>query len=149
MATAISVFVLVVLAIGTAMLCRCAGNTRRRTESVVATETYQIRDQDTYRIEYRHCVTTGTYNIHALVYPANPHSSELSKCGIAGDGQVWAAKPPRSFEQAEAVASAWMESYSNYIRSGASAKRPVSRPNWLKISKSKRHKRLCGQDLSG
>ncbi|MBC8352380.1 MAG: hypothetical protein H8E66_10360 [Planctomycetes bacterium] len=125
MATLITLCVLFMLAIGGAALCRFAGRTRGRTESIIATETYQIQGQDEYTLEYRHCVTTGLYSVFALDYPPNPHDSDVSEFGLTRDGQISVAKEPRSREHAEAIAFDWMESYSAHIRTETSLHRPV------------------------
>ncbi|MBP87913.1 MAG: hypothetical protein CMJ64_14515 [Planctomycetaceae bacterium] len=125
MVTAITLCVLFTLVAGGAILCRLAGRTRGRTESIVATENYQIHDQDAYTLEYRHCVTTGLYSVFALVCPPNPHDSSVNECGLTRDGQIWVVKELRSLEHAEAIAFDWMESYSAYIRTDAHAHRPV------------------------
>jgi len=126
MATTITLCVLFVLAIGGTVLCRYAGRTRSRTESIVATETYQILGHDEYTLEYRHCVTTGLYSVFALVYPSNPHANNgVNKCGLTRDGQIWVAKEPRSLEHAEVIAFDWMECYSASIRTDACMHRPV------------------------
>jgi hypothetical protein len=135
MATFVTLGVLFGILVGGAILCRLAGRTRGRTESIATIEAYRI-GQDNYTLEYRHCVTTGLYNVFALAHPSDPHGRSIEECGLTRDGQIWMIAEPRSLEHAEAVAFDWMESYSAYIRSDGSTKATITGPAGRKSRKS-------------
>lgn len=62
----------------------------------------------------------GTVKIVCDSHPANPQSAASPNTHLQADGEVCVAKDhkPRTQTEAEKIGRAWMDGYSNYIRSG-------------------------------
>jgi len=129
MGTVVTFFVLCIVLVGAAMLYRRAGDTRRRSESIVATETYRIHGRDSYTIEFRHCVSTGIYRIFALSYPPG---ARAEKRGLSRAGEVRTNAEPRTLDEATKIAREWMTSFSEYLHKVDTSKNDLSRPAMLR-----------------
>ena len=134
-----TVLVCCIALVGTAVLCRRAGNTRKRSESIVATETYKIRERDSYTIEYRHCITTGIYNIFAVAYPSN---GLTETDGLTPSGQLLTSAEPRTLDQATKIAREWMTDHSESLHADDGNKTDLSRPAVLRRSTSRQTRPL-------
>ena len=118
-----------IVLVGVAVLCQRAGTTRRRSESIVATESYRIRGCDSYTLEYRHCVSTGIYNIFALAYPPN---ELLETDGLTPGGQLLTSTELRTLDEATKMALEWMTNYSEALHADDGSKSDLSRPVMLR-----------------
>lgn len=79
----------------------------------------QTTYDDLYTIEYR-LQSDGTYKLACLEHPTNLYSTDVTKCHLYPSREVCVSGSYKvdSFEKAQAVASAFMDGYSQYIRSG-------------------------------
>jgi len=75
---------------------------------------------DHYTIEYR-AQSDGTYKLFCTQHPTNLYSTEVSKCHLYASNEICVASSYRvdSLEKAKAVATAFMDGYSQYVRTGA------------------------------
>lgn len=73
---------------------------------------------DIYTIEFRNA--GSYYTIWCSEHPDNPYDDDVSKCHLYSSGQVCvtAGKEPRTLDKAKAIAAAWIDGYSEYVRTG-------------------------------
>lgn len=74
---------------------------------------------DHYTIEYR-SQRDGTWQIFCTEHPYNPYGTSVLDCHLYPDGRVCVDVKYRvdSLDRAKAVAAAFMDSYSHYVRTG-------------------------------
>ncbi len=75
---------------------------------------------DLYTIEYRP-QSDGTYKLFCREHPYNPHSTVVNDCHLYSNHEICVSSSYRadSLEKAKAVATAFMDGYSQYVRTGA------------------------------
>lgn len=80
---------------------------------------YRVDGQHEFEIEYRP-ESDGTYSIFCHDHPSNPHGDGPSTHHLYASGRVCvsAGREPRTLDRAKAVASAWMNGFSHYVRTG-------------------------------
>ncbi|MCA9000215.1 MAG: hypothetical protein KDA80_24670 [Planctomycetaceae bacterium] len=80
---------------------------------------YRVNGVDGFIIDYVR-QWNGTYKIYARQHPADPYGRSASYTHLFGNGQICIAsgREPRSLDAAKTIAGHWMESYSNYTRTG-------------------------------
>ena len=87
---------------------------------VVKLEYREARTGDQYVIRYaRH--SDGIFRVFCPRHPKNPFDTSVLKCHLYSNGEVCidhSKFAPRTLDQAKACAYLWMESYSQYVRSG-------------------------------
>ncbi len=74
---------------------------------------------DRYTIEYR-LQTDGTYKLACLEHPTNPYSTDVTKCHLYPSREICVSSSycVDSLEKAKAVAAAFVDGYSQYVRTG-------------------------------
>ena len=74
---------------------------------------------DRYTIEYRK-QSNGTYKIFCSEHPYNRHDTSVHQCHLYSSDEVCVApgKEPRTLDRAKAIATIWIQGYSQYIRTG-------------------------------
>jgi len=80
---------------------------------------YRVGGRDDYIVDYSE-KSDGTYQMHVRRHPHDPYQRGPHVTHLYDNGSlcVTAGREPRSLGQAETIAKAWMESYSNYTRTG-------------------------------
>ena len=75
---------------------------------------------DRYTIELRHSWWTGSYQLYVIAYPPDPFRGSVSQNHLFATGQICisSGQEPTTVDRAKAIALAWCEGYSQYIRSG-------------------------------
>jgi hypothetical protein len=84
------------------------------------TKRYRETGGDIFEIRYEQ-QPDGTWKMFADEHPDNSFDTSVVKCHLYGSGQICVAsgKEPRSFDRARAIAIAWMDGYSQYVRTGS------------------------------
>jgi hypothetical protein len=74
---------------------------------------------DIYTMEFV-SLSDGTYAISCTEHPSNPYSTDVALCHLYSSGQVCVASgcEPKTLDRAKAIATAFMDGYSQYIRTG-------------------------------
>ena len=74
---------------------------------------------DVYTIEYV-LQSDGTYKLMCMEHPYNPYSTDVAKCHLHPSNSICVAAtyPVDSLDKAKAVATSFMDGYSQYVRSG-------------------------------
>ena len=85
------------------------------------TKHYRIDGEDLYTITYeKQGWLNTTYKIICTKHPHNPRSTSVHDCHLYSSGEICVAagKAPKTLDKAKAIAMAWCEGYSTYIRTG-------------------------------
>jgi hypothetical protein len=79
----------------------------------------QTTHGDLYTVEYR-LQPNGTYKLFCLDHPYNPLSADVHSCHLYSSGEICVSSSYRvdSLGKAKAVAAAFIDAYSTYIRTG-------------------------------
>lgn len=74
---------------------------------------------DLYTIEY-HPQADGSLKLLCTEHPYNPYSTAVTDCHLYSNNEICVSSSYRvdSLEKAKAVATAFMDGYSQYVRSG-------------------------------
>lgn len=69
-------------------------------------------------IEARHSWWTGEYSLYAISYPPDPFRGSVTQNHLYASGQICVSSgnEPKTLERAKAIAMAWCEGYSTYLR---------------------------------
>jgi len=80
---------------------------------------YLVNKRDSYTIEFRR-QTDGTITIFARDHPADSWGKAVTEHHLYRSGAICVAAghEPRTLDRAKAIAWAWMEGYSEYVRTG-------------------------------
>jgi hypothetical protein len=79
----------------------------------------QTTYSDLYTVEYR-LQPDGAYKLFCLEHPTNLYSADVRQCHLYPSREICVSSTYRvdSLEKAKAVASAFMDGYSQYVRTG-------------------------------
>ena len=79
----------------------------------------QTTYSDLYTIEYRP-QTDGTFKLLCTEHPYNSYSTAVTDCHLYSNNEICVSSSYRvnSLEKAKAIATSFMDGYSQYVRSG-------------------------------
>jgi hypothetical protein len=79
----------------------------------------QTQFGDLYTIQFRP-QPSGTVKLFCLDHPYNPYSDDAAKCHLYSSGEICVSHgcEPRTLDRAKAIATAFMDGYSQYVRTG-------------------------------
>ena len=80
---------------------------------------YLVNKRDRYEIDFRE-QSDGTYKMYAVDHPADPYGKGASENHLYSGGEICVATghAPRTLDRAKAIAMAWCEGWSTYVRTG-------------------------------
>ena len=81
---------------------------------------YMVNGTDRYVIDFQ-VQSDRTIKMHCTEHPYDPYGKSVLYNHLYPDGHICVAAghEPRTMDRAVAIAAAWMEGYSVYIRTGA------------------------------
>lgn len=80
---------------------------------------------DLYTIEYRQ-QPDGTFKLFCTDHPNNPFSADVHSCHLYSSGEICVSSSYRvdTLDKAKAVAAAFIDAYSTYVRTGQAPNGP-------------------------
>lgn len=80
---------------------------------------YVVNKTDRFAIRYD-ALPDGTIALYAVERPRDPFGGPVTTTHVYNDDRICVATghEPRTYDRAKAIAAAWMEGYSSYVRTG-------------------------------